>query len=98
MGFLTITGDTEMQVYLTEYGKQQILAQSFAPKSFSLNDSDVNYKTNTTMTKAVADVSGDYDDNVFSLSKWDNIKTSIIRKYTPSNTSVTATTTTVAVA
>lgn len=79
MGFLK-TGATEMQVYLTEYGKRKMLEQSFTPATFSINDSDVNYLTNQVMNKAVTDVSGDYDDNVFSLSKWENIKTSIIRK------------------
>lgn len=81
MGFLK-TGSTEMQIYLTDYGKKKMLEQSFTPVSFSLNDADVNYLTNTVMTKSVVDVSGDYDDNVFSLSKWQNIKTSIIRRIT----------------
>ncbi len=79
MGFLK-TGSTEMQIYLTEYGKKKMLEQSFHPMQFTLNDSDVNYLTNTVMTKAVVDVSGDYDDNVFSLSKWQNIGGSIIRR------------------
>jgi hypothetical protein len=77
MGFLK-TGTTEMQVYLTAYGKDMMLQQSFTPVSFSMNDSDVNYLTNQVMNKSVVDISGDYDDNVFSLSKWQNIKTSII--------------------
>lgn len=85
MGFLK-TGSTEMQVYLTEYGKQKMLEQSFHPMQFTLNDSDVNYLTNMTMSKAVVDVSGDYDDNVFSLSKWQNIRGSIIRNVAAVNT------------
>ena len=52
MGFLK-TGATEMQVYLTEYGKRMILAQTFNPALFSINDSDVNYLTNMIMSKAV---------------------------------------------
>jgi len=80
MGFLK-TGDTEMQVYLTEFGKKKMLEQSFTPTHFSINDSDVNYGTNTVLVKVVVDISGDYDDNVFSLSKWQNIKSSIIREH-----------------
>jgi hypothetical protein len=79
MGFLKTTGDTELQVYLTEFGKRKMLEQHFAPAYFTLNDSDVNYVTNTVLVKVVADVSGDYDDNVFSLSKWQNIRGAIIR-------------------
>ena len=86
MGFLK-TGSTEMQIYLTEYGKRKMLEQSFTPVQFTLNDSDVNYLTNTVMTKAVVDVSGDYDDNVFSLSKQQNIKASIIRRINNNSTS-----------
>jgi hypothetical protein len=85
MGFLK-TGSTEMQIYLTEYGKKKMLEQSFHPMQFTLNDSDVNYLTNTVMTKAVVDVSGDYDDNIFSLSKWQNIGGSIIRRVTTTST------------
>jgi hypothetical protein len=88
MGFLK-TGSTEMQIYLTEYGKKKMLEQSFHPMQFTLNDSDVNYLTNTVMTKAVVDVSGDYDDNVFSLSKWQNIGGSIIRRVNTTTTSQT---------
>ena len=79
MGFLK-TGDTEMQVYLTEFGKKKMLEQSFTPTHFSINDSDVNYGLNTVLVKSVVDISGDYDDNIFSLSKWQNISGSIIRK------------------
>lgn len=79
MGFL-VTGETEMQVYLTEYGKRMILAQTFRPAKFTINDSDVNYLTNQVMDKSVADISGDYDDNIFALSEFRNIRESIIRK------------------
>ena len=41
MGFLK-TGDTEMQIYLTEYGKNKMLEQQFVITSFTINDSDVN--------------------------------------------------------
>jgi len=88
MGFLK-TGSTEMQIYLTEYGKKKMLEQSFTPTQFTLNDSDVNYLANNVMTKSVIDVSGDYDDNIFSLSKWQNIAGSIIRRVTVA-TNVTA--------
>ena len=81
MGFLK-TGVTEMQVYLTEYGKRMILAQTFRPAKFTINDSDVNYLTNMVMSKAVVDISGDYDDNVFALSEYRNIRNSLIRKTT----------------
>jgi hypothetical protein len=78
--FCDVTSDNEMQVYLTNYGKDRILAQSFVPRFFTLNDSDVNYLTNQVMNKSMPDISGDYDDNVFSLSKLRNIKGSIIYK------------------
>lgn len=92
MGFLK-TGDTEMQVYLTEYGKNQMLEQTFMPTSFSINDADVNYLTNEVMNKSVADISGDYDNNVFSLSRYRNIKSSIIYKTNATTaTSVTGST------
>ena len=101
MGFLKTGTTDQMQVYITEYGKKQILQQSFIPRYFTINDSDVNYLTNQVMNKEVVDISGDYDDNVFSLSKLRNIKTSIIQDIntgTPtgggSSTTVVATTTT----
>lgn len=100
MGFLK-TGDTEMQVYLTDFGKNQMLAQTFTPSYFTINDADVNYLTNQIMSKSAADVSGDYDNNVFSMSKWRNIQTAVIRRLvtpTPVSTSVTATTTLAATA
>jgi hypothetical protein len=79
MGFL-ITGDTEMQVYLTEYGKETILTRTFNPRYFTINDSDVNYVWNAVLDRSVADISGDQSaDNVFALSKYRNIKGSIIR-------------------
>ena len=81
MGFVK-TGETEMQVYLTAHGKNTILSRTFNPKSFTINDSDVNYLTNQIMDKLVADISGDYDDNVFALSKNKNIKGSVIYKAT----------------
>ena len=91
MGFL-VTGDTEMQVYLTDFGKNQMLAQTFAPTQFTINDADVNYLTNQVMNKNVVDVSGDYDNNVFSMSKWRNIQVSIIRMVTPLSVSGNVTT------
>jgi hypothetical protein len=79
MGFLKTGTTDQMQVYITEYGKTQILQQSFLPMYFTINDSDVNYLTNQVMNKEVVDISGDYDDNIFSLSRLRNIKTSIIQ-------------------
>jgi len=79
MGFLKTGTTDQMQVYITDYGKAQILQQSFTPIYFTINDADVNYLTNQIMNKEVADISGDYDNNVFSVSKLRNIKTSIIQ-------------------
>lgn len=79
MGFVK-TGTTEMQVYLTEYGKRTILSRTFDPRQFSVNDADVDYDGNVVLDKNVADISGDYDDNIFALSKFRNIKNSIIWK------------------
>ena len=61
---------------------------------FTINDADVNYLTNTVMNKNVADISGDYDNNVFSMSKWRNIQASVIRRVITTSTTTTATTTT----
>ena len=77
MGFVK-TGETEMQVYLTEYGKNTILKRTFEPTHFTVNDSDVDYLGNVIMDKNVADISGDYDDNIFALSKYHNINGSVI--------------------
>lgn len=86
MGFLkTNVDDIQMQIYLTEYGKKRMLERHFNPTHFSMNDSDVNYNDAlTVISKKVVDASGDYNDNIFSLSKFANIKGSIIRsKETP---------------
>ena len=79
MGFVK-TGETEMQVYLTEFGKNTILQRTFNPTQFTINDADADYLGNVIMDKNVADISGDYDDNVFALSKYRNIKGSVIWK------------------
>jgi hypothetical protein len=78
MGLIT-TGTTEMKVYLTELGRRRLLEQGFVPVSFSIADEDVNYNAATTVDQQVTDITGDYNDNVYSLSKNATIKNQIIR-------------------
>lgn len=65
-----ISGNTnEFKVYLTDYGKQKMLEQDFVPASFSLGDSGTNYLSNNSITKKVVNITGDFDDEVYSISK-----------------------------
>lgn len=80
MGFIKIGADAlEMKVYLTDLGRKRLLEQGFKPVSFSISDEDVNYNANLNVEQVAPDVTGDYNDNVFSLSKNVKINNSIIK-------------------
>lgn len=68
MGIIA-TGDTNFHVYLTELGRQKMLEQGFEPTKFAISDADINYLSNNNVTKKIVDITGDYDDNVFSIAK-----------------------------
>lgn len=77
---LIATGDTvEMKVYLTELGRTRLLEQGFIPTNFSVSDEDMNYKGNLFIQQVVTDITGDYNDNVYSISKNTTITNQIIR-------------------
>jgi hypothetical protein len=78
MGLISTDTTVEMKVYLTELGRRRLLEQGFIPTSFSVSDEDVNYNANLFVEQVVTDLTGDYDDNVFSLSKNATIKNQII--------------------
>lgn len=79
MGLIS-TGETvDMKVYLTELGRRRLLEQGFVPTSFSISDEDVNYNASLFVTQQTIDLTGDYNDNVYSLSKNVTIKNQIIR-------------------
>ena len=79
MGLLSTGSTVELQVYLTDLGRQALLQQGFAPVSFSISDDDVDYNANGSLTQIAVDLTGDYTDNVFSISKNITIKNQIIR-------------------
>ena len=77
---LIASGDTiEMNVYLTELGRTLLLEQGFQPFYFSLSDEDVNYMANLYVEQVVTDLTGDYNDNVYSISKNIKLKNQIIK-------------------
>jgi hypothetical protein len=80
MGLISTGTTVEMKVYLTELGRRRLLEQGFVPDSFSISDEDVNYNASGFVTQVVADLTGDYNDNVYSLSKNVTIKNQIIRQ------------------
>jgi ribose 5-phosphate isomerase len=80
MGLISTGTTVEMKVYLTELGRRRLLEQGFVPTSFSISDEDVNYNANLFVEQRVTDLTGDYNDNVYSLSKNIIIKNQIIRK------------------
>ena len=81
MGFVPQNGDTdEIKVYLTELGRRKLLEQGFIPASFSVSDEDGNYNALTTVNQIVTDVTGDYNDNVYAISKNVTIKNQILIK------------------
>ena len=69
----------EMTVYLTELGRSMLLQNGFVPTQFSISDADVNYLGNQTLEQVTNDLTGDYDDSVYSLSKNVTITSEIIR-------------------
>lgn len=80
MGLVNTGTTVDMKVYLTELGRRKLLEQGFVPTSFSISDEDVNYNANLFVTQEVTDLTGDYNDNVYSLSKNITIKNQIIRE------------------
>lgn len=81
MGFVPQNGDNEeIKVYLTELGRRKLLEQGFIPTSFSVSDEDGNYNALTTVDQIVTDVTGDYNDNVYAISKNVTIKNQILIK------------------
>jgi ribose 5-phosphate isomerase len=80
MGLVNTGTTVDMKVYLTELGRRRLLEQGFVPTSFSISDEDVNYNANLFVTQEVTDLTGDYNDNVYSLSKNITIKNQIIRE------------------
>jgi hypothetical protein len=80
MGLIETGTTIEMKVYLTNLGRRRLLEQGFVPNSFSIGDEDANYNANTFVTQMVSDLTGDYNDNVYSLSKNVTIKNQIIRQ------------------
>lgn len=80
MGFIKIGNDVlEMRVYLTDLGRKRLLEQGFKPVSFSIADEDVNYNANLNVEQIATDITGDYNDNIFSLSKNVKINSNIIK-------------------
>lgn len=78
MGFIKNTSD-EMKVYLTDWGRQKLLEQGFVPTSFTISDHDVNYLNDVNNSAEVIDLTGDYNDNVFSISQYLKITSFIIK-------------------
>ena len=79
MGLIDTGTTVDMKVYLTDLGRRRLLEQGFIPSSFSISDEDVNYNASLFVTQMVSDLTGDYNDNVYSLSKNVTIKNQIIR-------------------
>ena len=80
MGLIDTGTTVEMKVYLTDLGRRRLLEQGSIPSSFSISDEDVNYNASLFVTQMVSDLTGDYNDNVYSLSKNVTIKNQIIRQ------------------
>ena len=78
MGFIKNTSD-EMKVYLTDWGRQKLLEQGFVPSNFTISDHDVNYLKSIDSEAEVIDLTGDYNDNVFSISQYLKITGFIIK-------------------
>jgi hypothetical protein len=69
----------EMTVYLTDLGRTMLLQQGFVPATFSISDADINYLGNQSLIQVTNDLTGDYNDSVYSLSKNVIITGQIIR-------------------
>ena len=94
MGLVNTGTTVEMMVYLTNAGREALLRQGFAPKYFSLVDEDVNYNANEYLTQSVPDITGDYNDNIYSISKNILLKNQILVS-PPTTTNVATTSSTV---
>jgi hypothetical protein len=95
MGLIATGNTVEMMVYLTDAGREALLRQGFSPVSFSLTDEDANYNATDTLIQVAPDLTGDYNDNVYSTSKNIGIKNQIIYNIpTATIRTTTATTTT----
>lgn len=79
MGLINNNNAYDMKVYLTELGRLRLLEQGFVPASFSLSDEDANYNANLQLDQVAVDLTGDYNDDVYSLSKNATIKNQIIK-------------------
>ena len=80
MGFVPQSGSTdEIKVYLTELGRRRLLEQGFIPAQFSISDEDGNYNALSTVDQIVTDITGDYNDNDYAISKNVTIKGQILR-------------------
>lgn len=80
MGFLkTGTTTNDFKVYLTDEGRKKLLEQGYVPTHFVLTDSEILYEGNLNLYRIVGDLTGDHDDNVYSLSKNITIKELIIK-------------------
>lgn len=80
MGLIPDSQTDDMRVYLTELGRKKLLEQGFIPSYFSLSDDDAKYGVSSYVEQQATDITGDYDDNVNSISKNITIKTQIIRE------------------
>jgi hypothetical protein len=79
MGLIKNSDTDDVIVYLTDLGRQRLLEQGFVPASFSLSDSGINYLANNVQDKEMIDLTGDYNDNVYSISENITIDKQIIR-------------------
>jgi hypothetical protein len=87
MGFININNlpqtppipGGEMTVYLTKAGREALLNNGFNPTQFSISDMDVNYLGNQTLNQVTNDLTGDYDDIIYSLSNNVTISNPIIQ-------------------
>jgi hypothetical protein len=78
MGLIKKDDSIELKVYLTDLGRKRLLEQGFVASTFSLSDDDINYNNHNNELQYITDITGDYDDNVYSLNKNVKIKNQII--------------------
>lgn len=78
MGLIKKDNSIELKVYLTDLGRKRLLEQGFVASTFSLSDDDINYNNHNNELQYITDITGDYDDNVYSLNKNVKIKNQII--------------------
>ena len=78
MGLIKKDDSIELKVYLTDLGRKKLLEQGFVASTFSLSDDDINYHNHNNELQYITDITGDYDDNVYSLNKNVKIKNQII--------------------